>query len=147
MKGMLSSYTPSGLPFSTKLKGKRLKALYIDGVRYSAKYMKDVARVVCQVLSNTCPQELINVCESILTPEKGEIVMTLNKNKLNCDCVDNISVNDKKIYFDANKLTINNMALLRKLLNKLSFSESRIVLDVDDQYNRKVRNSKTKQLA
>lgn len=126
-------------------RSKHLEAVYINGIKYKAKYLRDVARIICEYLLNTHYQQLISSFEVAVTP-RGEKCISCKRDDLNCKEPDEIKSANGSIYIDSYRLATNKMTTLKKLLEYIGIDDSTIVIEVNENYERKRRNS-TKQTA
>lgn len=134
------------MPLNSNFKSKHPVAVYIDDQPHSAKYLRDIARVVCAHLLRVKRQEMIAEAPNFKTLARGDCYASFEKSDVACDDPDEIkSGRGDILYIDSCRMVVNQMGLLRRMMALVGFPETSVTVEVSDTYIRKRREVKVPQ--
>lgn len=134
------------MPLNSNFKSKHPVAVYIDDQPHSAKYLRDIARVVCAHLLRVKRPEMIAEAPNFKTLARGDCYASFEKSDVACDDPDEIkSGRGDVLYIDSCRMVVNQMGLLRRMMALVGFPETSVTVEVSDTYIRKRREVKVPQ--
>ena len=134
------------MPLNSNFKSKHPVAVYIDDQPHSAKYLRDIARIVCAHLLRVKRQEMLAEASNFKTLVRGDCYASFEKSDVACDDPDEIkSGRGDVLYIDSCRMVVNQMGLLRRMMALVGFPETSVTVEVSDTYIRKRREVKVPQ--
>lgn len=134
------------LPLHSNFKNRHPVNVYIDDRAYPAKYLRDVARITCTYLVREKYKEMVAEVDNFRTIARGDCFASFNREDVACEDPDEIkSLHGNSLYIDSCRMVVNQMGLLRRVLAMVGVDETRIVVEVNENYLRKRREVKVPQ--
>lgn len=134
------------LPLNSNFKNRHPIAVYIDDQPHPAKYLRDVARVVCAHLLHIKYDAVVAESENFRTIARGDCFASFKKHEVACENPDEIQVgHGDTLFIDSCRMVVNQMGLLRRMMALVGVPETSVVVEVSDTYLRKRREVKMPQ--
>ena len=99
------------------------KIAIIDGQEVNVSGVKDAVHVACKSMLKNNYKTLKANNDKFTSSVTGNHFASLNKQDLNCENPVEVKVGNKAFYYDANKMTTNNLMLFKKMLNTVNLPD------------------------
>ena len=100
------------------------KVAIIDGQEVSVSGVKDAVNLACKSMLKNNYKTIKANNDKFTSSVTGNHFASLNKEDLNCDNPIEVKVGNKAFYYDADKMTTNNLMLFKKMLNTVNLPDN-----------------------
>ena len=100
------------------------KTAIINGETFNVSGVKDAVNIACKSMLKNNYKTLKANNDKFKSSVTGNYFASLNRDDITCDNPVSVKVGNKAFYYDADKMTTNNLMLFKKMLNAVNLPEN-----------------------
>ena len=100
------------------------KTAIVNGEKFNVSGVKDAVNIACKSMLKNNYTTIKANNDKFKSSVTGNYFASLNRDDINCESPTEVKVGNKTMYYDADKMTTNNLMLFKKMLNVVNLPEN-----------------------